>query len=103
MWDSEEPKKRQEAVGIAQDLQKRDDNPIITLTLASWHYEMEAFDKCQEVVEVAFKSFTRDFRTNPKAEKLICRLVMYLVNAMEMLGNVKGALEAAQNGLKDVK
>ncbi len=103
MWDSEEPKQRQDAVGIMQDLQKRDDNPFIALTLAQWHYEMEAFDKCQEVVDVTFQSFTKEFKTNPKAEEVITRLVLFKANAIEKQGNVKKAIEAAENGLKDVK
>ena len=64
---------------------------------------MEAFDKCQEVVDVALQSFTNEFKTNPKAEEVITRLVLFKANAMEKQGNLKGALEAAENGLKDVK
>ena len=46
MWKSEDPKYRKDAVSIAEDLQKRDENPIIALKLAEWYYHLEDFQKC---------------------------------------------------------
>jgi len=42
-------------------------------------------------------------KQNPKAEELIFRLVMFKTEALEMEGNIKEALEAAEIGLKDIK
>ena len=46
MWKSDDSKQKKEAVSIAEDLHKRDDNPIIALTLAEWYYELEDYQKC---------------------------------------------------------
>ena len=46
MWKSEDSKERKDAVSIVEDLYKRDENPIIALTLAEWYYELEDYQKC---------------------------------------------------------
>ncbi len=45
-WKSEDPKERKEAVSKVEDLLKKDENPIIALTLAEWYNELEDYQKC---------------------------------------------------------
>ena len=84
MWEKEELAKKEEACKTMEDLYERDENPFVVLKLAEWLFELEKYQKCQQVVERALEGFSDEFKKeHPKAEEVITRLALFKIESIE--------------------